>query len=299
MKFEVWGLTGSLTTERADQLDAATASLTAWLSSVDDAANRFRPDSEISRINSSHGREVEISPTFARLLDGALESARVSDNLCDPTVLASLEALGYRDDFDVVRERVDIVAAPPTPAPGPGAIHFDAATRRLQLDDGCRLDFGASAKALCADLIADEIAPTGGVVVEIGGDVAVRSRSRGGPWVIGVSDELTIYGNEPRIAFTHGGVATSSIKHRTWTSSHRPVHHIIDPRTGTSAQSPFVTVTVAASSCLIANAFATAALIWGEEAGFHIAQAGWSGRLVRTDGTVEFVGGWPREEEQS
>jgi thiamine biosynthesis lipoprotein len=58
----------------------------------------------------------------------------------------------------------------------------------------------------------------------------------------------------------------------------------------------FATVTVSAATCVIANAFATAALLWDEEAGFHIAQAGWSGRLVRHDGSVEFVGGWPHEE---
>jgi thiamine biosynthesis lipoprotein ApbE len=59
----------------------------------------------------------------------------------------------------------------------------------------------------------------------------------------------------------------------------------------------YVTATVSAPSCLAANAFATAALLWGEDAGYHIGQAGWSGRLVRRDGSVDFVGGWPEEEE--
>ena len=47
---------------------------------------------------------------------------------------------------------------------------------------------------------------------------------------------------------------------------------------------------------MLANAFATAALFWNEDAGYHIAQAGWSARLVRRDGTLEFVGGWPEDE---
>ena len=74
------------------------------------------------------------------------------------------------------------------------------------------------------------------------------------------------------------------------------INHIIDPRTGACADGSIVTATVSASNCVIANAFSTAALLWGEEAGFHIAQAGWSGRLVHHDGSVEFVGGWPEEE---
>jgi len=46
---------------------------------------------------------------------------------------------------------------------------------------------------------------------------------------------------------------------------------------------------------VLANAFATAALLWNEDAGYHIAQAGWSARLVRRDGSLEYVGGWPED----
>jgi hypothetical protein len=53
---------------------------------------------------------------------------------------------------------------------------------------------------------------------------------------------------------------------------------------------------VSADSCVTANAFATAALLWGDDAGYHIGQAGWAGRLVRHDGTIDLVGAWPREE---
>jgi hypothetical protein len=46
----------------------------------------------------------------------------------------------------------------------------------------------------------------------------------------------------------------------------------------------------------LANAFATAALLWNEDASYHIAQAGWSARLVQRNGSLEFVGGWPQDE---
>jgi len=147
-----------------------------------------------------------------------------------------------------------------------------------------------------ADLVAADTAAFGGVVVELGGDLAVRGRGPTGPWVIGVSDSLTITGDEPRVSFTNGGIATSSCVTRSWNAGGTTVNHIIDPRTGSFAKGTYATATVSASSCVVANAFATAALLWDEEAAFHIPQAGWSGRLVRRDGKVDFVGGWPLEE---
>ena len=52
-------------------------------------------------------------------------------------------------------------------------------------------------------------------------------------------------------------------------------------------------VTVAASTCVIANSLSTAALVWGEEALFELPQRSVAARLVRVDGGVERVGAWP------
>jgi len=105
-----------------------------------------------------------------------------------------------------------------------------------------------------------------------------------------------VNGREPRVSVDQGGIATSSTPTRTWRYGNRTVNHLIDPRTGSYAQGVYATATVNADSCLSANAFSTAALLWGEDAGYHIAQAGWSARLVRHDGTVDYVGGWPDDE---
>ena len=294
MNFEVWGLSGSLTTEHAHHEGVARERLWYWLDAVDAACNRFRSDSELTRLNDVHDGPVVVSETFARCLEAALESADLTDGLCDPTVLESLLALGYDRDFDEL-SRVVVPVRAHRPSPGVAAITFEREERRLTLRSDCTLDLGASAKALVADLVADDLAQLGGVVVEIGGDVALRGNGPGGPWVVGIADRLDIRGNEPRVSQGDGGIATSSLTVRTWKSRGATLNHIIDPRTGYCASGPYATVTVSAASCVVANAFATAALLWGEEASYHIAQAGWSARLVRLDGRVEFVGGWPEE----
>jgi FAD:protein FMN transferase len=295
MKFEIWGLSGSLTTEREDQMDDATERLWYWLDAIDVACNRFRDDSELSQLNASHGARTAISPTLEMALAAALRCASATDDLVDPTVLPALLALGYDRDFDELADGDPILEHVALPAMGTSAIHLDADAHTVVLDPPCRLDLGASAKALAADVIADDVAESGGVVVEIGGDVAVRGEGPEGAWAIAVSDNLRLDGHEPRVAFRHGGIATSSTNSRTWRVGERTVNHIIDPRTGHCARGLYTTASVSASDCVLANAFATAALLWNEDAGYHIAQAGWSARLVRRDGTLEYVGGWPED----
>jgi thiamine biosynthesis lipoprotein len=295
MNFELWGMSGSIHTERDEMMDVAQERLWHWTGLVDDACNRFRSDSEISRLNARPGETVEVGEVLALALDAAARSADETEGLCDPTVLASLLALGYDRDYDQLAAAGDRGMGDTTPAPGVASIAFDRERRTVTLAAGCRLDLGASAKALAVDLVADDVGVLGGVAVEIGGDVAVRGRGAQGPWVIGVSDRLITTGREPRIALVDGAVATSSTSERTWIAGARRINHIIDPRTGHWADGPYATATVSASTCVSANAFATAALLWGEQAGYHIAQAGWSARLVRHDGSIDLVGGWPEE----
>lgn len=296
MKFEIWGLSGSLATEHESQMDDATKRLWNWLDAVDAACNRFRDDSELSRLNEGHGATTPISSTLELALVAALRAADATGDMVDPTVLPALIALGYDRDFDELANGDSILEHVAVPAMGPSAIHLDLEAHTVMLDPPCQLDLGASAKALVVDLVASDVAQSGGVVVELGGDVAVRGQGPQGPWAIAVSDSLVIDGEEPRVALRHGGVATSSTAARTWRVGERTVNHIVDPRTGHCARGLYTTATVSASDCVLANAFATAALLWNEDASYHIAQAGWSARLVRRDRTLEFVGGWPEDE---
>lgn len=289
-------MTGTLATEHEDQRAYAEERLGHWIDEIDRACNRFRDDSELSRLNGRGGESVALSPTLELALAAALDASDATGGLCDPTVLPALVALGYDADYDEVARRDGAALAEPVPAPGRDAIDLDRVRHRVTLAPGCGVDLGASAKALAADLVADDVAPGGGVVVEIGGDVAVRGRGPQGLWAIAVSDALAVDERTPRVAITDGGLATSSIARRTWRAGGRVVNHVVDPRTGRCADGPYATASVSASSCRRANAFATAALVWGEDAAFHLAQAGCAARLVRRDGVVEYVGGWPRDE---
>ena len=82
---------------------------------------------------------------------------------------------------------------------------------------------------------------------------------------------------------------------RRWRRGPDAAHHIVDPATGLPAREVWRTATVAAASCVEANAASTAAIIQGEDATSWLAAAGLPARLVAAGGAVTTVGDWPAE----
>src|SRR5205807_1715456 len=93
-----------------------------------------------------------------------------------------------------------------------------------------------------------------------------------------------------------GGVATSSTTVRRWSRGDEEMHHVVDPATGRPTTVVWRTVSVAAATCVDANVAATAAIVRGERSPAWLRALDLPARLVRPDGTVVRVGGWPIQE---
>ena len=83
---------------------------------------------------------------------------------------------------------------------------------------------------------------------------------------------------------------------RSWRAGDREVHHILDPRTGDSVAPYWALVSATGASCVEANVVTTAAVVWGRDALDKLAGFEQSVRLVRADGKVFSVHGWPLEQ---
>ncbi len=97
------------------------------------------------------------------------------------------------------------------------------------------------------------------------------------------------------VAIREGGLATSSTTVRRWKAGRTQVHHIVDPSTGAPAVEHWRTASVTAKTCLEANAAATAAIVLGPRAPAWLEARGLAARLLRLDGRVQAIGGWPED----
>ena len=265
------------------------------LDRVEAVASRFRDDSEIRRLEElADGRPHPVSADMEEALAIALWAAEVTDGAVDPTVGGALERIGYDRDFADLAGGINGSLPASEPVPGWRTVELDTATGTVTLPTGTALDLGATAKAWAADRAAYAIATRlgCGVLVSLGGDIAVHSAPPEG-FVIGVSDVCGDHDAPTAVSVRSGGLATSGIGHRHWLLGDTEVHHIIDPATGLPVVSTWRTVTVAANSCVDANTASTAAMVMGERAPTWLADQGLPARLVRTDGSVETVAGWP------
>jgi len=300
--FEVFGTTAVLLLTDTEAVPQARAIADRVLADVDLACSRFRPDSELVRLNAAAGQPLTISSTFAELLAAALRAAKLTGGDVNLTCARALTGLGYDRDFADVTAAGDVgprLTGPVGPLPSWHTVHLDRAARRAWLEHGTQIDLGATAKAWAADRCAAELADNlhCGVLVSLGGDLAVAGPPPPDHWRIRVTDDHAAPDSAPgqTVTISTGGLATSSTTVRAWTVGGRRVHHIIDPSTGEPARSIWRTVSVAAGTCTDANIASTAAIIRGVAAVGWLHDLGLPARLVRDDGTVQTTAGWPTD----
>ncbi|HWG72706.1 MAG TPA: FAD:protein FMN transferase [Acidimicrobiales bacterium] len=297
--FPALGTTAVLIAYPPEAVASARTVLDEELGAIDAACSRFRDDSELVGLNRSAGRWVDVSPLLVIAVTVALRAARQTDGAVDPTVGTSLRLLGYDRDFAQLAPTGPPLKVTVAAVPGWQQVQVDEVGGRVRLPAGVEIDLGATAKALAADRAALRAwtATGAGVLVGLGGDLAMAGTAPPGGWVVRVTDDHRAPVDAPgqTVNLHGGGLATSSTVVRAWRRGDDHLHHIVDPATGRPAAGPWRTVSVAASSCVDANTAATAALVRGEGAPDWLEAMGLPSRLVAHDGHIRTVGGWPAE----
>jgi thiamine biosynthesis lipoprotein len=283
-------------------LEAARAAVEAVLDEVDRSYSRFRPDSELMAVNAAAGRTIRIGALLARAISGALDAARRSNGAVDPTVGRALRVIGYDGDFDAFVGTVRPLELRVAPVPGWSTVSLDVHAGTVRIPAGVELDLGSTGKGLAADLAAAAALDAAGggdrvgVLVSLGGDIATAGHAPAGGWRVLAADDSRTNVDAPGdvIAMNSGAIASSSTTVRRWTTADgATVHHIVDPRTGLPAGTPWRTASVIASTCEAANGASTAAIVLGDDALAWLESAGLPARLVANDGRIVRVAGWP------
>jgi thiamine biosynthesis lipoprotein len=251
--------------------------------------SRFRPDSELSRVNAAAGRWVEISRPFAVLTERSLRAAAETDGLFDPTVLPALAAAGYDRDWAEVEARGDeedeelaairrefaaLMIKHSTACGGWREIELDGTN--LRIPEGAALDFGGIAKGWTVDRAANKLLNLRWAIVNAGGDLVVVGTPPRTGLEVGIEDPHDAGVEAFRIRLHAGALATTSITVRSWGEGS---HHVIDPRTSLPAMTEVAQATVWGETCTDAEVWSKAALLRGP------------GILDRVSGSLVLAGG--------
>jgi thiamine biosynthesis lipoprotein len=263
--------------------DAALSEMPARFDALEDHLSRFRPQSELMRLNARAGEWVTASSVLFENIHVAKHMARLTDSLFNPLVLPALVANGYGRSFEHI---YPVSAANPQPAADWRQIELNIKKRQVCLPAGSGLDLGGIAKGWTAQHIAAQLADYGPCLVNIGGDIVVCGAPEGLPgWQINIADPDSDI-DLAAVWLRDTAIVTSGIDHRRWkTSDGQERHHIINPLTGMPAETDILTVTIIHPHAPTAEAYAKAVLLKGSRAGLGWLNSRWqaAGLVVRQD----------------
>lgn len=287
---------GTVTVQVGGACSAAASSAEASLLDAHRRLSRFLPESELCQLNADPRGTVPVSPLLLELTAAVRRAGFISGGLVDATLVAQIEAAGYRESLAGEREwhltALPGVAAPdpspaaPSPERGWSLVSVDRRAGTVCRPPGLRIDSGGIAKGLLADLVAKGLRTYPSYSVDCCGDVRIGG-AEGRPRAVLVADPA---GGEPLhiLAVRSGGVATSGIGKRSWVGAGgAPAHHLLDPSTGVPAFTGVVQATAQAPTAFLAEVYSKAALLCGPERA--PGRLPYGGVLVLDDGSVEVV----------
>ncbi|MCJ7832493.1 MAG: FAD:protein FMN transferase [Actinobacteria bacterium] len=260
-RFKAMGTTVTLYGPRSEDFAAAASITEATFETEEQRFSRFRPDSELSRVNRRAGRPTWISEGFAQVVQLALDASERTDGLFDPTVLHALEGAGYDRDLDEVLARSPFIRPALTPSPVATAVRDTVRLEgnSLLLAEGVGLDFGGIAKGWTADRAAEAASDMlGWAMVDAGGDMRLSPGAAG--MVVAIEDPQVEEETLTQLTLDSGALATSSTLRRHWG---RDLHHLIDPRHGVPSRTGVLQATAWGATCAEAEVNAKWALLAG------------------------------------
>jgi len=262
--------------ENAPDVDELRAGIGSLLERVNHSMSTYQPDSEISAFNALEPHIWKrVTPGFFEVLQTALEVGRQSEGAYDVTVAPLVDLWGFGAAGEITTPPAEEEIAARMKLVGEDNLRLDADTSSVMKLSALSLDFSSLAKGYGVDRVADWLEAQGitRYMVEIGGEMRLAGMSgRGDPWRIAIEQpDSTGRGVAAAINLTDTAIATSGDYRNFFEVGGRRYSHMIDPRTGRPVVHDLVSVTVVHRSCMVADAWATALTVLGEERAMAVA----------------------------
>lgn len=241
-------------------------SLLLTFEAFDNSLSTFNPHSTISVLN--QGRDTAWDTYFTQMYATAQEISILSHGAFDITVAPLVNAwgFGFKNKEQVTPALIDSL---------------------LQVKN--ILDASAIAKGQACDVVAAMLRRNGvkNYLVDIGGEVVLYGlNDKGEPWHVGITkpiDDVSGMQNAVQTVITVSTALTDSAAPFCMATSgnYRQFYyeggvrrsHTIDPRTGYPVNHPLLSATIVASSCMRADALATACMVLGVDSAMQLIES--------------------------
>lgn len=231
--------------------------------------SKYRAESEISKLNRL-GR-LKVSPETFYIIKKAKEFYQLSNGAFDITVAPLMELWGFTDNRFRVPKDPEIKAT--LKLIGSDKIVLNEARSVIEFSfPGMKIDLGGIAKGYAFDCAVNRLKENNITSCLIsGGQVYALGNKSGKPWKVAIKDPRA-QGLAGEIGLQDQSVATSGDYEQYFMVNGKRFCHIIDPRTGYSAESGAISATVVASDGLTADALSTAVFVLGKAKGEELAR---------------------------
>ncbi|QCK88829.1 FAD:protein FMN transferase [Phreatobacter aquaticus] len=262
---------------------------------VDQQMSSWKASSDLNRLNAADiGAWVSVPGELETVLASAIEIGRQSQGLFDIGVGDALRAWGF-GAAATAPDGALIAALPPVRLAAHDVLDVDMLQHRVRKRAAISLDLSGIAKGFGVDELARVMNAFGmrDWLVGIDGEMRARgAKPDGSPWVV-AHERPTPGVREPMgvLELSDIAVATSGNYRHFHEIDGRRVSHTIVPESGCPLDNGIASVTVLATTCMAADAWATALLVAGLVSGLELARkAGVEAIFVQQDGTIHGLG---------
>lgn len=220
--------------------------------------SRFKEDSELSKVNIHAGEKIKISNEFQNLVLECINWYKITDGLYNPFILPALQSAGYKGSWpnpNIFNKKLDF-----SNRNIKNINEIELEDNYITIPKDSALDFGGIGKGYLLKKLSNKLKNKfDGFWISLGGDILADGYNENNQaWKIFISDPSN---NKNISMISNGGkliaIATSgSIKR-----SGEGWNHIINPKTGLSSISEFLSASVVCSNPLQADILASCFLI--------------------------------------
>ena len=261
---------------------------------LDDLLSTGKDTSEVAQINANGGGVLSEDTDY--LVKRALDIYQSTNGAFDISIYPVMQLWGFTTGNFAVPSESDLAAKLALVDAGKIILSEENGQTSISLPEGMEIDLGGIAKGYTSGRVMDVMKSYGikSAVINLGGNAHVLgNKTDGSQWKVGIQDPEDENGYLGGVSVTDKAIITSGGYERYFVDEDTGVkyHHIIDPKTGYSANNGLISVTIVSADSTLADGLSTSLFVLGTEDAItyceeHCAEDGFDAIMEDEDGKL-------------